>query len=80
MGENQNNTSLEVAQIRNIINEDCTIAQDLIKDLLEMVGAISVDEYSKHLGISKRTIQDRLKKGNMPFIPVGGMRFPCINM
>ncbi len=71
---------VEVAQVRNVINEDCTIAQDVIKDLLEMVGAMSVGDYHCITGISKRTIQERLKKGNMPFIEVGGMRCPCIKM
>ena len=70
----------ELAQMRNIINNNCELAHYITIENLDLIGAVSVSDYSNILCISKRTIQDRLKKSNMNYIELGGIKFPCVNI
>lgn len=70
----------ELAQIRKIVGNNCALAQYLTKEHLDLAGAISVKDYSKLTGVPIRTIQDRIKKGKIKYLDVGGFKFPCINI
>jgi len=49
---------------------------DIAKECDEVLGRVSIDEYSKITGIPKRTVYDRIKKGKIKTL--SGM--PCINL
>ena len=70
----------EIAQIRSIIGNNLELSMFMLRECAEDVGLVSVSEYCEVLGGSKRTIQDRLKKGNMEYIEISGSRFPCVNL
>jgi hypothetical protein len=80
MAEYKNISDSDLAQIRNIIDDNPLIALDILHDCAELIGAISVSEYSHILGVPKRTVQDRCKKDNITCVEIGNVKFPCINI
>ena len=72
--------SSELAQIRNIIGDNLELSMFILRECAEDVGIASVSDYCEVLGVSKRTIQDRLKKDKMDYINISGIKFPCINI
>jgi len=80
MSDLENKYYSEIAQIRNIIDGNLELTMFLLREHADDVGLISIDEYCNHTGIPKRTVQDRLKKGNIEFLKIGKHRFPCINI
>ena len=72
--------SIELAQIRNIIDGDVELTLLLLREHTDDLGLASVSDYSEVLGIPKRTVQDRLRKGFVPYFEISGFKFPCINL
>lgn len=79
MSELENKYITELAQIRNIIEDNCELAQYLLSEHVDLAGALSVSEYSRLTGISTRTIQDRIKKNKLKHLDICGVKFPYIN-
>ena len=80
MSELENKYSLELAQIRNIVGDNTELSLYLLRECAEDVGLVSISDYCEILGVKKRTIQDRLKKGNMQCLEISKQRFPCVNI
>lgn len=80
MAQYENISDEDLAQIRNIIGDDCLKAIDVLHDCASMVGACSPEECEQVIGTPKRTIQYQVQKKNRVVVKIGNVKFPCINI
>jgi len=69
----------DLAQIRNIIADDPSIALEVMRDCADIVGLTTKAEYSMVMCVPIRTVQDGCKKGSIVHLDIDGSKFPCVN-
>lgn len=66
-------------QKRNIcrlsFDDKCTIVQEILENL----GAVSVDEYAKIMDIHRRSVYHGITEKRIVVLPICNTKYPCIN-
>ena len=69
-------TDKEISAINNL---SFSKQLEIMRECADNCAVVSVPEYAKIMGISKRKVYQDIKDNKIIFIEIGDIKFPCVN-